>query len=385
MEYLFTFKGKEYRFNKDVSDREKFIVFTCAKNEDEYLCEWIEHYLSIGFDKIIIADNNDAETLPYLLSKYIDKGVVEIFDCRGLSEFQLYIYNMFLNEGNYKWCAYFDCDEFLEINIHKDIKEFLNNIEENCVLIHWLVFGSNGQINKIDGDVQSRFKLPVSPVPFFKENMYVKPIIRGGISGYKMIDTHAPLNYNGDKYNIGGEVVVDYASHVYYPVRYRYAYIKHYYTKSFNEWMTKKTKRGWPDEMPKILKESNYFILQNDSLFPASKFYSGLFVDNDHFAKLCEGENFKSATEKYNIFDFRASTKNVYSLLLYVFTFLHNVTGKVAMLPNGCVDDTLYAYIMEYAFETGNKVFLPKNDGEKWQIFAKYTTCNDGYYYQDCL
>ena len=292
---------------------------------------------------------------------------------------------MFLSCGNYKWCAYFDCDEFLELTIHKDIKDFLEGIEENCVLIHWLVYGSNGNIKKEHRNIQDRFTVPVSPIPFFKENLYVKPIIRGGVSGYRMIDTHTPLNDKGYKYNIGGYEVVDYSSHVYYPTRYRYAYIKHYYTKSFEEWMNGKTKRGWPDEMPKIMMESNYFILQNSEKFPFEKFSMGLFVDNNHFIDICKKEEFKNAVEKYNVFDFRASTKNIYSLLLYVFSFLHNVTNKIIMLPSNCVDDALYSYIMEYAFETGNKVFLPQTEMEKWKIFGKYTTCQDGFYYKDCL
>lgn len=386
MQYRFSFKGNEYLFNKDLSDINKYIVFTCAKNEDDYLVEWVEHYLSIGFDKIIIADNNDDNTIaPNLLSKYIKNGHVEIFDCHGLTEFQLYIYNMFLAEGNYKWCAYFDCDEFLELNIHNDIKEFLDGINENCVLINWLMFGSNGKIKKENKPIQERFSLPVFPIPFMKENMYVKPIIRGGIEGYRLIDTHTPLNDNGEKYNLGGCLSVDYPSHVYYPVRYRYAYIKHYYTKSFEEWMNGKTKRGWPDEMPKILKESNYFILQNEERFPINKFSMGLFVDNDYFSNLCKEPSFMKAIEKYNIFDFRAETRNVYSLLLHVSSFMKNVTGKIIMLPFNCVDDTLYAYLMEYAFETGNKVLLPKDDSEKWKIFSKYSQTKEGFYYKNCL
>lgn len=386
MNYIFNYNNQELRFEMDESDAYKYIVFACAKNEDPYIKEWVEHYLNLGFDKIIIADNNDSpESLYHILSEYILSGTVQIFECNGLSGFQLYLYNMFLKTGNYKWCAYFDCDEFLELTIHKNIKEFLENIEENCVLINWLVFGSNGKIKKEEGGVQERFKLPVSPVPFFKENFYVKPIMRGGASGYRMIDTHAPLNENGDKYNIGGYFSVDYASHVYYPARYRYAYIKHYYTKSFEEWMNGKTKRGWPDEMPKILKESNYFILQNKEKFPIDKFYTGLFVDNNHFIELFERENFKNAAEKYNIFDFRAPTKNVYSLFLYVSAFMKNTTNKHIMLPIDCVDEPLYGYLMELAFETGNKVFLPKDDGEKWKIFEKYTTCLSGFYYKDCL
>ena len=73
MPYVFNFKGKEYYFDKDDTDKDKYIVFTCAKNEDNYILEWVEHYLSIGFDKLIIADNNDDNTiLPNILNEHIE-------------------------------------------------------------------------------------------------------------------------------------------------------------------------------------------------------------------------------------------------------------------------------------------------------------------------
>ena len=45
----------------------------------------------------------------------------------------------------YKWCGYFDADEFLEIGKYRDIKSYLKDIEEPCVLFHWICYGSNGE------------------------------------------------------------------------------------------------------------------------------------------------------------------------------------------------------------------------------------------------
>ena len=114
--------GNERWFRKDINDRNKYLVVTCAKNENEYIREWIQHYLNLNFDKIIICDNNDDESLLGVISDYIEQGVVEVFDCRGLGSFQVQFYSMFCAEGNYEWCGYFDCDEFLELNAYSDIK-----------------------------------------------------------------------------------------------------------------------------------------------------------------------------------------------------------------------------------------------------------------------
>ena len=63
----------------------KVYISTIAKNESQYIREFVEHHLSIGFDSIIIYDNNelDGERYNELLSAEISAGRVEIVDARG--------------------------------------------------------------------------------------------------------------------------------------------------------------------------------------------------------------------------------------------------------------------------------------------------------------
>lgn len=35
-------------------------VVCICKNEENYIKEWIDHYFSLGFDKIFVCDNNDV-------------------------------------------------------------------------------------------------------------------------------------------------------------------------------------------------------------------------------------------------------------------------------------------------------------------------------------
>ena len=62
-------------------------ICTCipAKNENIYIKEYVEHYNKYGVDKIFIYDNNevDGERLENVISEYIKKGFVEVFDYRG--------------------------------------------------------------------------------------------------------------------------------------------------------------------------------------------------------------------------------------------------------------------------------------------------------------
>ena len=63
----------------------KVYISTIAKNESQYIREFVEYHLSIGFDSIIIYDNNepDGERYNELLSAEISAGRVEIVDVRG--------------------------------------------------------------------------------------------------------------------------------------------------------------------------------------------------------------------------------------------------------------------------------------------------------------
>ena len=63
----------------------KVYISTIAKNESQYIREFVEHHLSIGFDSIIIYDNSESDGERYneLLSAEISAGRVEIVDARG--------------------------------------------------------------------------------------------------------------------------------------------------------------------------------------------------------------------------------------------------------------------------------------------------------------
>lgn len=215
-QYHFVTNEIDRYYPKDPSDADKYIVCTCARGENDYIVEYVSHYLGMGFDKVIICDNNPDDSIESVLADYIDAGTVEIFDCRGFNSFQVQFYSMFASEGNYKWCAYFDADEFLELGVYSDIKEFLSTIEEDCVSFNWIVYGSNGKKHKTKGGVQKRFPIPVLPLALYKENVFVKSILRGGKGRFKDVwfnGSHIPMCSNPDmKYNIGGYCVVDYQS-----------------------------------------------------------------------------------------------------------------------------------------------------------------------------
>ena len=87
--------------------------------ENNYIREFVEHHKSIGFDNIVLYDNNDidGEHFEDVISDYINSGYVILKDQRGKELVQIPSYTDCYNiyKDKYDWIAYFDIDEFLEL------------------------------------------------------------------------------------------------------------------------------------------------------------------------------------------------------------------------------------------------------------------------------
>lgn len=385
MSYHFVTKDIDRYYHKDPRDADKYLVCTCVRGEDDYIVEYVDHYLGLGFDKIILCDNNPDDSMCAVLKDYIDNETVEVFDCRGFNSFQVQFYSMFAHEGNYKWCGFFDADEFLELNVYSNIKDFLANIKEDCVSFNWLVYGMNGEYHKRDGRVQDRFTIPARPFGYYKENVFVKSILRGGYDRFKdcwFNGSHVPMCSNPNmKYNIGGYSVVDYQSHTHFPPRYKLGYIKHYYTKSFDEWI-KKASRGWPDGTP-TLTAANVFIPDNTHALPIDNYTHGFFIGHDSmegFAERC-----KEMLDGYDVIQITNSDKQVYALLVQVMTLMNATTGHTFVFTDKHIDDSLFNIFFEYAMVTGNRACFGMTQDDVWRIYCKYGTKGGTYYIIDLM
>ena len=110
---------------------------TIGKNENLYAREFIEYYYLLGFNKIIIFDNNEinGEKFDEILGDYIKNNFVEIIDIRGLLSIQIAVYNYCYTKYNhlYDWFAFFDFDEFLYIKNHSNIKIVFLDLSYNNI------------------------------------------------------------------------------------------------------------------------------------------------------------------------------------------------------------------------------------------------------------
>jgi hypothetical protein len=287
---------------------------------------------------------------------------------------------MFIENGNFKWCALFDCDEFLELGAYSNIKEYLATKDDDCIAFNWLIYGSNGQKREVDAPLVERFKKPFLPIVNVY-NSFLKCIVRGGHFRYRDALTcggHLPVCGNKMTYNLGGYYklsTIPYYFQSATPLRYKEGYIKHYYTKSFDEWINKAS-RGWPDKKGK-LPYHRFFLLENKETLSEKDYATNLFISNDSFERLSEPaiDAYKANT----VILFNNETNILYAFITRLMYVMSKVKGKTLIVTGDFVDDMAFTLLLECGFVTGNRVVFADNTEIALKAFYRYKKEDDQY------
>ena len=166
----------------------KLGVCVGVKLSNIYLPEWVGHYRSLGFDLIIILDNNetDGEKPSDVLGEAPD---IFIYDKRGdhsmcrQNIFYTEVYNDFKDKLDY--ILFCDDDELLNLNPRfrdaKDWIEYINPGDADCVCVNWRMFTDNGQLRYSDRPVRERFTEPCPYEIFagysFSQDIHLKTMV----------------------------------------------------------------------------------------------------------------------------------------------------------------------------------------------------------------
>lgn len=233
----------------------KVAIVAIAKWENNYIREFVSHYKKLGADKVIIGDNNEVngERFDEVLKDFISEEFVVIKDYRGKIKQQSTFYTNVYREysDKFDWIGFFDCDEFLHLTQHKNIQDFLTDSRYDkfkVIRINWKCYGDNGLIRVENNDysLQKRFTVPVDKnvrAGGVFANKNSKTFIRGNL-GDITINVHG--NYSiKECCNDKGELIEN--KWCTDGLSWDVAYIKHYNTKTIEEWL-KKMKRGYPDK-----------------------------------------------------------------------------------------------------------------------------------------
>lgn len=229
----------------------KTALITIGRMENRYAREFVGHHLCVGFDHIYIIDNNrmNEEHFEDVLQDFIDDGKVSVIDYRDRVLVILQSFTEMYNhiKDEYDWVGVWDMDEFLDLRTG-DLQAFLSNRKGDCILINWECYGDGGKARREDMPLFERFPKPLPAdlhVQYeqWAENDHVKSFIRGGLQGVAYRCTpHVPSGC--EAYELADGTACN--DSPLQPFDGKVAVLRHYITKTAEEWV-EKIRRGGCD------------------------------------------------------------------------------------------------------------------------------------------
>ena len=206
----------------------KVAICVAAKFEDYYLEEWLDYNHKLGFDHIFLFQNDwrtDVER------PFLTKGI-----CDGRS-IQVRLFNQFLKDNTeYDWIAFIDCDEYIVLKKHNNIKEFIEEYgsKHSILSLNWYMYGNLGIEKREGNSLIKMFKMRGS-----QPNEHIKVIVNKSVGPCMTLPhntAHESMDTNGKffhgPFNHGGPTDV--------------AYINHYHNKTKEDWI-RRCERGRVD------------------------------------------------------------------------------------------------------------------------------------------
>jgi hypothetical protein len=246
----------------------KTALVAIGRRENQYAREWVEHHLALGFDHIYIYDNNHdgEEMFIEVLMDYVEQGHVTIIDYRNIEKAQRAAYNDAYQKlaGKYDWLAFFDFDEFLcppAADAPGGVAGLLAAIpqEYQAVMIPWVMMTDGGMVRNDGRPLIERFTESTA-----NGGGQGKCIVRGGIAGLRFTKSvHVPYEPVLRCCTPKGDPTVQKRQQ---PQDTSVAYLKHFSTKTIEEWLTNKWQKGAAGITYGTFREKyqNYFFTINE-------------------------------------------------------------------------------------------------------------------------
>jgi len=258
-------------------------ILTVIKNEHEYLDEWIKYHLDLGIDHIFIFEDIDSYSHKEICEKYGDRvtlsSIFAILNdlCRKEALYlkKTKMYNpqhlyfkvalmtiKLTYPRKYDWCFIIDCDEYITFeNKYSNLNEILSLYQGyDAFVMQWKCYGSNGCINK----------------PNYKDKGVVKTYTKeSDYLGHDALEWTTKTCYNVNTFdetyfkdchqptNECKWCKTDFSSDRTKP-SFNNVYIKHYITKSWEEYISK-MKRGY---FMGFARSIDFFFKVNPDMLP---------------------------------------------------------------------------------------------------------------------
>ncbi len=118
----------------------KAMLCLMVKDEEAYIDEWVDYHHALGFDKIHVYDNSDFFEMKYWSEKQADYVETTHYPGRGKQR-EIYFDCAKKAVDDYTWVAFFDVDEFLFLENHKNVHNLLEeHLKSGALGINWLFY-----------------------------------------------------------------------------------------------------------------------------------------------------------------------------------------------------------------------------------------------------
>lgn len=231
-----------------------YALITSIKDEAPYIIDWVAHHRALGFDHIVIFQNDSVDGSNHLCSALQDAGFIQYFNNSNPQDAPASVQHFPAQRRAYGWgqltpavaqsdyMFLADIDEYLELprdNTFGDMIARLNDPE--IVSFAWRMFGSAGKTTFEHKPVCERFckAADISNQGGLRAFKQIKSAFRPTLT--QKFNVHRPLNANDHDWRWvtpdGREI--DLTANVAKDFDYSFAQLRHYHCKSRAEFMVK--------------------------------------------------------------------------------------------------------------------------------------------------
>jgi len=242
----------------------KYVICAIIKDEQRFLKEWIDYHLNLGFNHIYLYEDYNSTSHIEITAPYekVSLFPIEITSIpqQQTSKKQIDLYNWFLKKSKSEsiadWILYIDIDEFLVFEDGYNIQRLCEEFEPYTgVYLCWRMYNANGHIKRPKGGVMESYT---------QESKNDERADYGNLNWQIKSFVNVKKAYGMYLHEVFGGVNVEHG--IKWPYRiFKKAWINHYFTKSWEDYVERMCKRG---NMSKDFRTYDHFFENNKDMLP---------------------------------------------------------------------------------------------------------------------
>ena len=241
----------------------KFRTATCTiiKDEHQYLEEWINHNINIGFDEIWLFEDYGSKSHKEITDKYPQVKLRRLSSIKKnfnrVRNKQSLLYNWFLTnfKTKFDWVAFIDIDEFIMFEEGWNLQKLINEYSDNGgIYLFWKMYNANGYIDNPKKSVVKTFTQTCDNLKRDGQKWIFKTLCNIKYPNQRFLGNHEAMF-------ACSTIGINSRNHICYDK----AWINHYFTRSWEEWCDRFIKRG---DIAKNHRKFDEFFECNKNMIP---------------------------------------------------------------------------------------------------------------------